>query len=399
MPSKKFPTLFVSFLLAFSVFHFRAIAAEEAANSTDAQNLSQSNCLVYVGTYTGQKSKGIYAFQMDVRDGSLSPLGLVGETRNPAFLDIDEQRKFLFAINEIGDFEGKPAGSVTSFSINAATGMLTQLGQRSSIGSGPCYVLLGPDGGNVLLANYGSGSVAVLPVEPDGHLGDSTAFVQHIGKSVNPARQQGPHAHCLTLDPANRFAFACDLGLDKILTYKFDSRHGTLVPNEPQFAAIKPGSGPRHIVFHPNGRQAYVISELKSTITRFAYDSNHGVLTEMQTISTVPDDFKGRNYPAEIAIHPSGAFLYGSNRGHDSIAIFAIDSATGALKPVGYEPTHGKYPRSFGIDPSGNYLLAANQNSDNLVVFRIDPATCRLKFTGQINDIPSPACIKFFTRR
>jgi 6-phosphogluconolactonase len=276
--------------------------------------------------------------------------------------------------------------------------MLTQLSQRSSIGSGPCHVLVDAAGRNVLVANYGSGSVTVLPIGTDGHLGEETAFIQDTGKSTNPSRQEGPHAHCMVLDAANRFAFACDLGLDKVLIYRFDSEHGTLTPSEPPFVALKPGSGPRHMAFHPNGREAYVISELKSTVTRFAYDAKHGVLTEEQTISTLPNDFKGRNYPAEIVVHPSGKFLYGSNRGHDSIAIFAIDSATGALRSIGYESTRGKTPRNFAIDSSGEYLLAANQDSGNLAVFRIDPATGRLKFLSTV-DVPAPACVKFFTGR
>jgi 6-phosphogluconolactonase len=353
---------------------------------------------VYVGTYTGPKSKGIYLYRLDEKTGELTSIGVAGETLNPAFLDIDPQQKFLFAVNEIGRFENKPAGAVTSFSIDPATGMLTQLSQRSSIGRGPCHIIVDSAGKNVLVANYGSGSVTVLPVQPDGHLGDSTAFIQHQGKSVNPQRQEGPHAHCFALDAANRFAFACDLGLDEVLVYRFDREHGTLTPNEPPFAPVKPGSGPRHIAFSPDGRQAYVINELNSTITRFACDTNRGVLTERQTVSTVPGDFKGENNPAEIVVHPSGAFLYGSNRGHNSIAIFAIDSTNGALKNTGYEPTRGKTPRSFAIDPSGNYLLAANQNSDDITVFRIDPATGRLEFISQIN-VPAPACVKFLEGR
>ncbi len=396
MRTKIIRRFFCSFLLGLVFLHLRAAAIESiTAASVEAAN---EKCLVYVGTYTGPKSKGIFVFQMDEQTGVLTPIGLAGEARNPAFLDIDPRHKFLFAVNEISRYEGKTAGAVTVFSINPATGMLTQLSQRSSLGRGPCHILADATGRNVLVANYGSGSVTVLPVETDGHLGNETAFIQDAGKSVDPGRQEGPHAHCMVLDAANRFAFACDLGLDKILIYRFDSEHGTLTPNEPPFVALKPGSGPRHMVFHPNGREAYVISELKSTVTRFAYDAKRGLLTEEQTISTLPNDFTGKNYPAEIAVHPSGKFLYGSNRGHDSIAIFSIDSATGALAGVGYEPTRGKTPRNFAIDPSGKYLLAANQDSDNLAVFRIDAATGRLKFIAETN-VPSPACVKFFTGR
>ena len=350
---------------------------------------------VYIGTFTGAKSKGIYACHMDEASGAVTSPKLVAETKSPSFLDIDPQHKLLFAINEINRFEGKPAGAVTAFAIDSATGALSQLNQRSTVGTGPCHVVVDATHKDVLVANYASGSVAVLPVSADGHLGEASTFIQHHGKSINPSRQEGPHAHCLTLDAANRFAFACDLGLDEVLVYKFDAEHGTLTANDPPFAAIKPGSGPRHLVFHPNGHAAYVINELNSTITRFAYDADRGVLTEKQTISTLPVDFKGQNFPAEIAVHPSGKFLYGSNRGHNSIAIYAIDSATGALKNIGYEPTHGKIPRNFAIDPMGRFLLAANQNSDNIAVFRIDPATGLLKFISQI-DVPAPVCLKFF---
>src|ERR1700722_1159280 len=301
---------------------------------------------------------------MNEASGATTAPELVAETKNPTFLDIDPQYKLLFAVNEINRFEGKPAGAVTSFSIDPASGKLNELNERSTVGAGPCQIIVDATHKDVLVANYSSGSVAVLPVSAGGRLGEPTTFIQHHGKSINPSRQEGPHAHCLMLDAANRFAFACDLGLDEVLVYKFDAEHGTLAANDPPFTAIKPGSGPRHLVFHPDGRAAYVINELNSTITRFDYDPAHGVLAEKQTISTLPADFKGQNNPAEIAVHPSGKFLYGSNRGHNSIAIYAIDSATGALKNIGYEPTHGKIPRNFAIDPTGRFLLAANQDSD-----------------------------------
>jgi 6-phosphogluconolactonase len=379
----RFRNLF-RFLLIYALIGSAVISAAAA-----------DQCLVYVGTFTGPKSKGIYAFRMDAADGALTPLGVVGETQNPAFLDIDPQHKFLFAINEINRFEGKPAGAVSAFSIDPASGKLTFLNQRSTIGRGPCHVLLDATDHDVLVANYASGSVTVLPVKPGGHLDDYTAFIQHVGNSINPSRQEGPHAHCFTLDAANRFAFACDLGLDKVLVYKFDSERGTLVPNEPPFAAIKAGSGPRHMAFHPNGHAAYVINELGSTITRFAYDPARGVLTERQTISTLPSDFKGANFPAEIAVHPSGDFLYGSNRGHNSIAIFDIEPGDGSLRNLGYESTRGKTPRNFAIDPSGKFLLAANQDSDTIAVFRVNSVNGLLTFISQV-DVPAPVCIKFF---
>lgn len=380
---------FLPVLLCLSLF---AAEGTAAAAETDARG---GQCLVYVGTYTGPKSKGIYVCRMDVATGKLTPLEAAAETPSPSFLAIDPKHRFLYAANEVDHFDGKPAGAVTAFSIDAQTGKLTQLNQRSSMGSGPCHLIVDQKGRNVLVANYGSGSVAALPIQPDGRLGESTAFIQHAGKSVNPGRQDGPHAHCLALDAADRFALACDLGLDKVLVYRFDSKHGTLIANDPTSTPLKPGAGPRHIAFAPNGRHAYVINELDSTVTAFAYDTKRGALNELQTISTLPEGFKGGNYPAEIAVHPSGKFLYGSNRGHDSIAVFAIDPKKGTLTAVQHQSTLGKIPRNFAIDPGGKFLLAANQNSDNIVVFSIDANTGRLTPTGQELPVPSPVCIVF----
>lgn len=377
------------------LFHDSSSGAAGLQASIEGNAAMNATCLVYVGTYTGAKSKGIYAFRMDATSGALSPLGLVAETPNPAFLDIDSKRRLLFAANEIDNFEGKSSGAVSAFSIDPVGGKLTLLNKQSSIGTGPCHLLLDKECKNVLVANYGSGSVAVLPVQSDGRLGAATAFVQHSGKSINPDRQQGPHAHCMTLDAANRFAFTCDFGLDKVMAYRFDAQHGTLSPGEPPFASVKAGAGPRHMVFHPDGRHAYVINELNSTINVFAYDSQRGALDELQTISTLPDDFKGRSTAAEVQVHPSGKFLYGSNRGHDSIAVFAIDPAKGTLTFVEHQSTQGKKPRHFAIDPSEKFLLAANQDSDTIVTFSIDAKTGRLKPTGQVVAVASPACVKF----
>ncbi len=366
------------------------------SNSTMAGAAEMKPSLVYVGTFTEPtKGKGIYAYRMDPATGAMTSLGLAAETPSPTFLDIDSSGQRLCAINEINRFEDKPAGAASAFSINRETGKLTFLNQRSSGGPGPCYVMLDRAGRNALVANYAGGSVAMLPMGSDGRLGEASAFIQHSGKSVNPDRQAGPHAHCMTLDPAEHFAFACDLGLDKVLIYRFDSTAGTLVPNDPPSAQTRPGSGPRHIAFHPNGRFAYVIHELDSTIAVFKYDAARGSLDGVQTVSTVPDDFKGKKWAAEVQVHPSGKFLYASNRNHDSIAVFTIDSATGKLAPIQYEPTQGKTPRYFTLDPTGKYLLAANQDSDTIVIFKVDDATGRLKATGNVVQIPGPACIKF----
>jgi len=251
------------------------------------------------------------------------------------------------------------------------------------------------EGRNVLVANYGGGSIECLPVQSDGRLGPPTAFIQHSGKSVNPQRQEGPHAHCMTLDAAGRFVFVCDLGLDKIMSYRFDASKGTLAPNDPAFTVTKPGAGPRHLVFRPDGREACVINEINSTITRYAYDASVGVLTELQTVSLLPPGFTGASTAAEIAVHHSGKFVYGSNRGDDSIAVFSTDDATGNLAFVQRVSTQGKTPRNFAIDPYGNLLFAANQNSDNIVVFNIDAASGQLAPSGQVLEAPSPVCIQF----
>lgn len=358
-------------------------------------------CLVDSGTYTNTKSKGIYAWRMDAATGSTSTLGLVAETPNPTFIEIAPNHHFLYAANEVDSFQGKPAGSVSAFSIEAATGKLTFLNQQSSGGPGPCHLTMDREGKCVLVANYNGGSIECLPVQSEGRLGPPTAFIQHSGRSISPQRQERPHAHCMTLDAADRFVFVCDLGLDRIMSYRFDAGKGTSVPNRPAFTATKPGAGPRHLVFAPNGRQAYVINEINSTITLYEYDSTNGVLTEFQTVSLLPQGFTGANTAAEIAVHPSGKFLYGSNRGDDSIAVFGIDqpgpggTANGALTFLQRVSTQGKTPRNFAIDRFGKLLFAANQNSGSIVIFNMDAATGRLSLSGQVLEAPSPVCVKF----
>lgn len=347
---------------------------------------------VYFGTYTGPKSKGIYLSRLDLASGKLSAPILAGETEQPSFLALHPNRRFLYAVNEAGGGR-QGTGQVTAFAVGA-DGRLSLLNHQPSQGSSPCHLVVDRLGQNVLLANYGGGSVAAFPVMAAGRLGKSTGFVQHSGSSTNPQRQKQPHAHSINLDAANRFAVAADLGVDKLLVYRFDAAKGTLLPNEPPSASVKAGSGPRHFAFHPDGRHGYVINELASTVTAFKYDAERGVLKEVQTLSTLPKDFSGTSYTAEVQVHPSGKFLYGSNRGHDSIAVFAIE-AGGTLRYVENMPTGGSTPRNFGISPDGRYLLAANQKSDNVVVFRVDPKSGRLTSTGSTLEVPSPVCVKF----
>lgn len=382
-------------IVGWLIFSMTAIAAEKRNLPVAGVKAPQRPLLVYVGTYTGARSKGIYAYRMDLTSGSLSPLGLAAESANPTFLAIHPNRRFLYAANEIGEFAGKKSGAVSAFALDPETGKLTLLNQISSGGGGPCHLVVDAAGKNVLVANYGGGSVAVLPVEGDGRLREASAFIQHEGSSVNPQRQEGPHAHGVALDAANRFAYVTDLGLDRIMTYKFDAPTGAMTAHDVPWTAIKPGAGPRHFVFGLRERFAYVINELDSTVTGFACEVTGGVLKEVQTVSTLPAGFKGENSTAEVEVHPSGRFLYGSNRGNDSIAVFAVDSATGRLALVEHQPTRGKVPRNFGIDPTGAFLLAANQGSDNVVVFRINRKTGGLAPTGDVIDVGAPVCVKF----
>ncbi len=352
---------------------------------------------VYVGTYTeeGSKSKGIYAFRFDPATTQIAAIGLVAETINPSFVAVHPNHHFLYAVNEVGKYKGQASGAVSAFVIDRINGKLTLLNEVPSRGADPCYITLDKSGKHVLVANYTGGSVAVFPVLDDGRLGDFSAFVQHQGHGSNPNRQEGPHAHSIDLSADNHFALADDLGLDQVLAYRFDAARGSLTPNEPAFAKADAGAGPRHLAFHPNGKFAYVINEMHSTVTVFSYDAAGGTLRSQQTLSTLPPGFKGENDDAEVQVHPSGKFLYASNRGHDSIAVFAIDPVKGTLTPVEDIPTRGKTPRSFEIDPTGSLLFAANQKSNNIVVFRIDAGTGRLTATGQVLEVESPVCVKF----
>src|SRR5712692_3969247 len=351
--------------------------------------------LVFVGTYTTKtESKGIYGYEFDADTGRLTPKGVAAETRDPSWVAVHPSGKFLYAANEAGK-----AGSVSAFAVDARSGKLTLLNQIPSLGEDPCYLSFDKTGKYVLVANYSSGTIAVFPILADGRLGEHTAFVKDQGATgPNKERQEAPHAHWIGVTPGNLFAFVADLGLDEIMMYRFDGNTGSLVPHEPAFATLDPGAGPRHVALHPSGRFVYVVNELKSTVTVFssaAQKKNQPYLVPQQQISALPKNFTGRNDAAEVAVHPNGKFLYTSNRGHDSIAVFAIDDGRGTLTPVADVPTGGKEPRHFAIDPSGKYLLAENQLSNNIVVFRINPATGGLTPTGQVVEVPSPVDLTF----
>lgn len=351
--------------------------------------------LVYFGTYTGAKSKGIYVSRFDPAAGTLSAPELAAATRNPSFLAIHPSGHFLYAVGEVDDAGGKPGGTVCAFSLDRHTGRLTLLNQQASGGSGPCHLSVDATGKCLLVANYNSGSIAALPIQADGRLGEAATTIQHAGHGVNPERQAGPHAHFICPSPDNRFALNCDLGLDEVLVYRLDPDAAKLVPDDPPFATVAPGAGPRHLTFSPDGKFVYVINEMGSTISVFAYDAAQGALTEEQTLSTLPGDFSKNNTCAEIVMHPSGKFLYGSNRGHDSIGVFAVDLKSGRLTPVEHQSTQGRMPRHIVVDPTGRWLLAENQASDSVIVFALDPDTGKLKPTGQSLTVGSPVCAVF----
>jgi 6-phosphogluconolactonase len=349
---------------------------------------------MYVGTYTGPNSKGIYAYRYDSSTAKLDPIGLAAEIVRPSFLTLHPNRRFLYAVSELGN-DAKTEGSVTAFSIDRKSGKLTALNTVNTGGGGACHLVVDKTGKALVVANYGSGSVASFKVNADGTLSGPVSVIKHSGSSIDPKRQTGPHAHAVVLSPDNRFVFVPDLGLDQIRSYRLDAATATLTPNDPPFVTVKPGSGPRHFAFAPNGKFAYSIHEMGSMVTAWSYTPASGKLTEVQTISSLPSDFHGEDNSAEIEVSPSGKFLYASNRGHDSIAVFAIEPGKGSLTLVENVSTQGKMPRNFKIDPTGRLLFAANQNTNNIVLFKIDPQSGRLTPAGQQLEVQSPVCVLF----
>jgi len=354
-----------------------------------------SSYLVYVGTYTDKGSKGIYAYRFDPVTGEATATGLAAETPNPSFLAVDSAHKYLYAVNETDNFNGGHTGAVSMFAIDRATDRLTLLQTVSSLGADPAHLSLDKTGRYLLVANYTSGNIAVFPVENDGRLGPHSAFVQHTGSGANSERQAGPHAHEIQASNDNQFVFTSDLGLDELLVYRFDPRTGSLSPNSPAFAKISPGSGPRHFAIAPSGKFVYLVNELSSTVTVFAFTTSSGKLKEQQTISTLPAGFNGENTTAEIQVDAKGKFLYVSNRGNDSVAVFAIDPHNGKLSLAERVLTGGKTPRHFTLDPTGKWLFAANQDSNSITIFRVDPNNGRLTPTSRTLQVASPVCVVF----
>jgi 6-phosphogluconolactonase len=353
-----------------------------------------TGALVYVGTYTGDTSRGIYAFRFDAASGRLTSIGLVARTNSPSFLAVSPNRKFLYAVNEISSFEGERSGSVSSFSIDAQSGKLTALNSKSSKGDGPCHLAVDGTGRFLAVANYGGGNFSLLPIAADGRLGDSIAILANGGSGPDKERQQGPHAHAVVFDARNRYLLGADLGLDRVFIYKFDPSTGAIRANDPSSVQLAPGAGPRHVAFHPTLPLAFAINELSSTITSLSWDPATGRLAAAGSVSSLPAGYTGTNDTAEIAVHPSGRFLYGSNRGHDSIAVFGI-GPTGTLTLIEHESTRGQTPRNFAIDPSGKWLIAANQKSNTLAVFSIDQNTGALTPTGPLAQVGTPVCVLF----
>jgi 6-phosphogluconolactonase len=351
---------------------------------------------VYIGTNTTTTSRGIYRFGLDADTGATTPVELAAAVKNPSFLALSPDRHHLFAVSEVSDFHGKRAGGVSSFTIDPTTGALVLVNQQPSGGAGPCHVSVSPGARQVAVANYGAGSIALLPVDVDGRLTSPTSVIQHTGSSINPQRQKEPHAHSVNFDASGRHLYAADLGIDKIKIYEVDPVAHTLKVNDPADAAVTPGAGPRHLSWHPNGHIAYVVTEMGNTITVFNHNAATGALTEMQTLSTLPpDNTTTRTFGAEVRVHPNGRWVYASNRGHDSIAVFDANLQTGGLTPKAWEPTGGNFPRHFNIDPTGQWLIVANQNSDNIVIFRINQQTGVLTRTSEITGIGKPVCVLF----
>jgi 6-phosphogluconolactonase len=378
----KFPTIMLALILILSTI----------------STISKSNKLMkyfYIGTYTDGDAKGIYLYKMNTESGKVDFVSVTENIDNPSYLAIDEQNKFLYAANEVADFDETKNGSVSAFKIMPGTNELKLINKVSSGGAHPCYVSVNDNGNFVIAANYTGGSVCLLPVKSNGGLAAASDIAQHTGSSINEKRQAAPHAHSAYFDPQQKFVYAVDLGIDKVNIYKFDHENGKLLKNDPAFFKAEPGSGPRHMAFHPNAKFAYLISELNNKIIALSIDRVNGGLTKIEEYSALPKDFEGTSYCADIHIHPNGKFLYGSNRGDNSIVIFEIDVESGKLNLVGHELTQGDWPRNFVIDPSGKFLLWANQKSNDVKIFKINLSTGELIFTNQTISVPSPACVKF----
>lgn len=368
------------------------------------ESIRMNDQFVFIGTYTEQilldtgevlkRAEGIYVYKMDSRSGTMELSHVVSVGPNPSFLTFDSSNRFLYAVNEVQEYQGAETGAVSAFSLDKNTGEIKFLNRQPTHGTDPCFLVVDKTGEFVFVANYSSGSVCVLPIQKDGSLGAATDVIQHHGSSIHPDRQNNPHAHGVTFDLTGQFVFVPDLGIDKLMVYKFDPEYGKLTPHDEPWLDVPPGAGPRQFIFHPDGTHAYLINELNSTITVCQYHAEKGKLTIAQTISTLPENFAGENTSAELQLSPNGQYLYASNRGHNSIAVYTVDQADGTLSFLDHVKTRGETPRHFMIDSQGTFLFVANQDSDNVVIFDMDPVSGELNARNEIFPVPAPVCIK-----
>ena len=354
--------------------------------------MQNNKCIVYIGTYTSGKSQGIYFFEMEPRTGELEFIGTTKKVENPSYQTIDNKVEYLYTVMETERFNGEKGGAVAAFAIDKKIGLLEFINSQPTKGRAPCHISINE---SIFAANYSEGTISVFPICRDGSISAASCVLEHKGSGPNKERQEKAHAHYVSLTPDEKFLCAVDLGIDKIMVYSFDSETGKLYPSKHPEVIIRPGSGPRHMVFHHSGKFVYLINELSSDIVAFEYSSGEGTFTELQYISALPSGYDGISYCSAIHISPDGQFLYGSNRGHDSLAIFKIDNSTGKLELISIIPTGGNFPRDFGIDPSGKFLFVANQNSDTIVTFRILPENGIIEPTDSIINVPAPVCVKF----
>ncbi|GHA74432.1 lactonase family protein [Pontibacter akesuensis] len=366
--------------------------AETDAVVSETETESESTSMVYIGTYAVADAPGIFLYRLNPGTGELTKVNSFGGGENPSYLALDSAGRHLYAVNETQEYEGQPGGAVSAFTVNQQNGELSLLNRVASKGGAPCYVAV--DENTVLVANYVGGNVASFPVKDNGQLGEAASVLQHAGTGPNQQRQEAPHAHYIAPDPSGKFVYSVDLGADKVFGYRLEG--STLIPNEPAVAyASEAGSGPRHLAFHPNGKYAYLLHELNSTMTALAYNADSGAFTEIQTLPTLPEDFTGNNQPAAVKVSADGKYVYGSNRGHNSIVVYSVDENTGKLALVQHVSTGGDWPRDFAIDPSGSVLLVANERSNSITTFKIDKTTGKLTATGQEVEVSKPVNLVF----
>lgn len=376
--------MFKRVLVVLTIVHLGIMLNVNAKNPT--------KYFLYVGAYADKADEGIYVYEFDVENGGLKYVATAEGIKNPSYLAISKKKNLLFAVNETEEYNGEKSGFVTSFWINPANGQLIKINEVASGGGAPCYISINKTASMAFVANYLGGNVCVIPIEQGGRLKKISSLIQHESNGPDEKRQQKAHAHFIDLDPSRKYALAVDLGIDKIISYKIDQKHEKLVHNSELNTAL--GAGPRHLAFHPNRKLAFYINELNSTITSCRYDIKTGSLAKIMTTSTLPAGFDGESFCADIHVSPDGRFLYGSNRGHNSIVVYEIDQNSGNISLISHHSVKGDWPRNFVIDPLGRFLLVANQHSNNIVVFKIDKESGMLRSNGVEIAVNKPVCLK-----